>query len=601
MHSLLSEVYGTKGKEQLQTMERSRHSALTSWLLKSAVVLAVLSGLAWAGFFLYHRGTFQTAKALEISIEGPDRLKGGEEVAYTVKYKNESQSPIAGLHISLHIPPTFKVEQTDPPVTEGRQEWNVGAVDINEEGTLQVKGRFLSTIPSRETLQALAVYKPANFSSEFEQIETMQVNIPSSIIQISLTGEEQAVVGEPVTYTVSATNDYHAPSPPARVSLELPEGFSITASDPAFPEPGMAAWPLETLAANETRTFHITGLFSSGESRDIDLKATASFVTDNIFVFQASSQITTAVIAGNLGVTLVVDGKSTDQSSTLGESLLTSITYENQGAEPLSNLSLTLKLEGADGKKAPVDRTKIDAAGGVLSGDTITWTATERPEFATLAPGATGVIDVVLPLAESISEDQSDQATFTATGSITAIGAAQVDKSVSALAIRVALLSDLLVTTHARYFDASGAPIGSGSLPPKINETTTYRIEWDLGNTLHPLSNTTVSTTLPKDIHWTEQVGVDQGTITFDEITRVIRWHIDKLPAQTTAAHAWFDLSTVPSEAQIGTFLRLTNATSIEAKDDEVNDRITGSLEGLTSELVGDAYAGGKGVVVGNE
>ncbi len=140
-------------------------------------------------------------------------------------------------------------------------------------------------------------------------------------------------------------------------------------------------------------------------------------------------------------------------------------------------------------------------------------------------------------------------------------------------------------------------PLGSGPLPPTVGETTSYRIEWNIENSGHDLENVEVSTILPQDVVWTDQSQTAIGELTFNQTTRQVSWKISKLPTSVPNPDAWFNVSISPSEQDVGTFVKLTNPTAFEAKDQVTEDNISDTKDILTTEIPLDSFAKGKGIV----
>ena len=64
---------------------------------------------------------------------------------------------------------------------------------------------------------------------------------------------------------------------------------------------------------------------------------------------------------------------------------------------------------------------------------------------------------------------------------------------------------------------------------------------------------------------------------------------------------ASFDVSVIPSEAQVNQLLILTNPTSFAAEEKETGNLVSKTADLLTSDLIGDPAAQGSGrVKVGN-
>jgi hypothetical protein len=265
----------------------------------------------------------------------------------------------------------------------------------------------------------------------------------------------------------------------------------------------------------------------------------------------------------------------------------------------VEGFSLTLALSSSDGSPLPIDWENADLGNGVRTGNTITWNAPEMESFEVLDPSHTGVIDLTLPLLSELgTTNASDTFTFALTGSMEKIGDVESPRSIEASPISVAINSDLEADAFARYYTVDGEPLGTGPLPPTVSDTTSYRVTWQLDNTLHPLESVIMTATLPTDVRWTDRTEKDIGTLTFNETTRLVSWQIEKLPLDLEHTEATFELSITPNEQDVGSFFKLTNAISVSARDSVSGGSISRATDILTTNLEEDEFAKGKGIVV---
>ena len=163
--------------------------------------------------------------------------------------------------------------------------------------------------------------------------------------------------------------------------------------------------------------------------------------------------------------------------------------------------------------------------------------------------------------------------------------------------IEIQINSNTGFYAFARYHDEDGNPLASGPLPPKVGQTTTYRVFWEVRNSLHDLHKGSTTANLPPGIIWTGNSASDIGTIIFDETTRLVTWNIDGLPASIPRVGAWFDVSVTPQSSDVGTFVKLINPIAFEITDKETDDTIHASTPILDTEIPQDQFAKGKGTV----
>ncbi len=600
MHDELKAIYAEQdgAMPDLTQLERGGHSRLTRFLTRAILVLVVISAAAWGGFFVWNRGWFRDAELLKTSIEGPREARAGEEVRYTIRYENAGRVPVAALEMKLHLPLNFRLLSASPAPTEDAM-WTLGSLTPSSDGAITLTGVFRSEVPSSETIQAFFTYRPANFSSDFQDIQAVTVAVDDSAVDIAVTGPEKALSGDEVTYAVNTQNSGPTAVERVRITAALPADFALVSAEPPPTSPDAAQWTIERLAPGQLMAITLTGRYTSSASGEQTLTARAGFLDEGgIVLAQAAGEAKTDVLGGSASFHLVVNGSTADQAVDLGQALRVSIDYANNSNETIEGLAFALSLEPAGGKALPVDWTAVELDGAVRTGNTITWGSAAVPAFARFTPNASGVIDLSIPMLAAIPPASADRFTMKLTASLAKVGSIVSPRSIETSPIAIALNSDLTASAEARYFTEDGEPLGTGPLPPEAGQTTSYRIVWKLANTLHALTSVTMTANLPPDAAWTERGLADIGTIRFDPVTRLVTWTISRLPTEVAAAQASFDVAITPDENDVGAFFKLTNATAVEAVDAATGDRLSRALDILTTELPADPGAAGKGVVV---
>ena len=588
----LRSIYeGSDGRvPDLSKLDRGEGNTITQWLLKIIGLLAIICAIAWGGFFVFTQTFFHTNETLSLSVEGPTEAKSGEKVSYTFRYENTGEVPVASLAMKLNLPNTFHLYSLVPEPSQPN-EWTIGSLSAGSDGAITVTGVFLAEVSSSQRLQALFTYKPANFSSNFQDITTQKVEIIDSVVDLSLTGPEKALAGDVSEYVINIQNNGSDPIFNLRVTPRLPENFTLTQSQPILEE-GQSYWPIPTLAPGDLMAITLKGTYTSTASGEQTLGADVGFVQDEIVYTQVMKEIITDVLGGMISFSVIINGSNQNQTADLGETLRVSIDYANNGTETIDDLGLTLTLLDND-KNIPIDWNLANLGGGTRTGNDIQWS-----DLGSIAPQESKVIDLGLPLLSKLNQTDTDTFTLSVTLSVNKIGSIFSTRTLEATPIKMTLNSDMVASVQARYFSEEGTVIGTGPLPTQVGQTTSYRMYWNLSNSLHTLETIRLSTTLPQDVTWLENTDTDIGTLNYNPTTRQITWTIPKLLAELEHAGAWFELAINPSDADVGHFVRLTNTTAVEATDTMTSEAIKKSLSEITTELPEDTFATGKGTVI---
>ncbi len=580
-------------------LETRGGSRVTRFLVRLIVALGILSVVAWAGFYVWSRGGIGPSRPLETDADAPEEVRSGEEAFYTFRYENGGNAPIASLAAKLTLPSDFTLTSANPPPTDAEAlTWTLGSLSRGSDGAITLGGVFRSEVPSTQTIQALFTYRPGNFSSDFQDIATAKVDIEDSILDATLSGPEKALPGDEITYVVNVQNTSAQETTGVLVAAVPPEGFTITGADPAADETGTNAWTFQTFAPGELRALTIKGRYTSSVEGEQTMRARVSYVdAQRNEYLQTEAETMTDVFGGAVAFGLVVNGSSSEQTADPGDTLRLSIDYANDGNETVKGLAFALRLSG-DASLLPIDWTRANLGGATRSGNTLTWDEEEIPAFADFSPSVSGVIDLALPILSDVSADgMSGALTLALSASLDQIGAIESPRTIDASPVTVLVNSDFRSSAHAEYYTADGEPVGTGPLPPKVGETTTYRVVWRVANSFHALENVRMTTNLPPKVAWTGKSATEIGTISFDATTRIVTWSVPALPTSVPGAEATFEVAITPEESDVGAFYKLVNAIAVEATDTYTKDQISNGIDILTTELPDDEDAAGKGVV----
>ncbi|HBR81086.1 MAG: hypothetical protein UX09_C0008G0005 [Candidatus Uhrbacteria bacterium GW2011_GWE2_45_35] len=597
LEASLKDIYGDDQNLDLTTIERRHHSRFTSFLFRLVGFLFLLALVSWGGFLWWQSsGVSEPSQPLEIKIEAPEKIISGASTCFTVRYENIGRVPIAALAMSLNLPETFEIKETKP-VAEENNHWLMSPLGAGSDGSVNICGIFRSNLPASEKIQAIFTYRPANFSSDFQDIVGETLNIDQSVVSLEISGPKEIIVGDQTTYTAKIKNTDSEKIENLRLRAILPESFTFVSSQPEVAEVGSIFWNLASLEPGAEQIIEFTGSFTSSASGLIPMVVEVGFInSEETFIKQTEVQTETNILGGELSFQLFVNGSDQNQTADLGGRLRMSLSFANQSKEVLKDLIFTLNLDGL-GKDLPLNFTDSDLSGGVKSGNSVYWGKKELPTLASLEPDTQGTIDFFLIIDGYLDPEETDTITAQIQAEIGKTGSIESDRTITSNPITIQFNSDTALNTEARYYDDEGLPVGSGPLPPRVGETTTYRIFWHLENSLHNLKNITISSTLPSDVSWTDNIQASDGSITYNTTTRQIVWIIDDLVKEKTSILAWFDLAIAPTTGDVGSFFHLVNPTTFEATDTTTKDLLHSSTDALTTALPNDDLAAGKGVV----
>ncbi len=588
---------------EMSVFERGRGGR--KWAVYGALFFfAILAVASWAGFFIFRPAEKFAGENIKLEIVAPEFLTSGQEEEIIINYKNGEEIPLGEVEITVAFPRDFFVISREPELPEGSNSWKMDSLSKNGEGSIKLRGRIDALKGKEMTFQAYFSYRPVNFNSNFQKVGSITVPIAATILSANIEGPERALDGEDIQYKIIYTNNSKKEIIGAEVRAEYADNFFVSKVEPATSE-GIGRWILPKLSPGGKGEIKVSGSFSSGAEgvRETKVSIGVNDKEKGWLPFEESSS-SISIVKSELKLLLVGNGQAKDTTVNFGDTLRYSLTFQNKSESTLSDIVITIRLNGlpVQGGRSPLLwNTFSDEAEGKKNIPTITWTKREVPKLGNLKAGEEDTIDFSLelmgaPFANHKSQDYKIEAF--AEGDVSRVGGVKTSRTVRSESLVASLLSDLAFTSEARYFNDDDLAIGTGPVPPKIGEATTYHLWWKVKNSLHEVGKTTVGTTLPDGVSFTGKFSSSSGTlVSYDEKTRKVLWNIDKLPAETNEVFADFEVSITPAEDQLGNDVTLSDITNFEGRDLFLDALIFRTVAPLTTDLPNDPNLSGRGTV----
>ncbi len=611
-HQGLTTIYQNKDGSlpDISQLEVRRKNPWKVFLFGLMGILSLLAAISWLGFIIFSPGDKFGGKSIKLDLSGPQNIASGDEVTYTLEYKNVEKVALKNVEIIFRYPDGFEFTLAQPaPKNEFNTSWEIGDLARNATGKIEIKGKIIGEVGSVRTITATASFQPENFSSAFKESTSFSSQITSSILEIDLEGPDQILVEKKATYKIIYRNTSDQDLSNIKVLVFYPANFVF---QQASPEPFSREeearklnnqWLIENLAKNQEGEIEITGGYlAPQDSPEAEFKVQIGFLDNESeeFSLQQEKSLLTQVISPNLSLTLIINGSSQDQPINFGQTLTYSIVYKNLGQQELDNVEITAILDSE-----VLDwGTLEDKNSGVMEGKKIIWNKEQISQLDLLRPLDEGTIDFTIQAkpAEDINLEGSNLriknkviATLEKINDLEADGV-QIESS----EITNNINTDIQLKVEGRYFDDDNIAVGTGPLPPVVGQTTSFRIYWSIANSLHEVKDVKVSTTLPEGVKWENKYLVKTGSVNYSTKNNNVTWSIARIPPNKTfdEVNLWFDVSVTPTKNQVKKILILTDQTTLDATDKVTDSKITKTGNAVTSNLEDDPIGGGKGLVV---
>ena len=477
------------------------------------------------------------------SYTGPSVVSPGTVVPYTITASNASvasdpnASTLYGATVTDVVPAGLNVVPASisggGTLTGNTITWTLGnlapgqSVPLTYSASIAIGTPASSSFTNTATLSGTSIAGGGRSYSKqaSASVSTQKATIAKQLVTTigaPNNDTDQASIGDTVTYTVTATLPADLSLPSAEITDTLPSGLTsivpgtptcIVAGDPGGPCPGFSpgtpavsgqqvTWTLGSLtgtATAETITIVYTGVVANvaGNSAtptptQLPNSAVLSWLSTTGTTLKTAPAVAPLSVAEPaLSITKTHTGTGPFDGSS---PIPFSITVANGTGANVSTAYNTTVVD-----PVPAGMTVVPAsitAGGVLSGNTITWT------LANLAPGGSDTLGYSATINDGTQPGQSftNTATLTAT-SVAGAGARTYTKTASTtITASSPTISKVLHTT----IGAPDNPLTQASIGDVITYTVTVTIPENLA-----LASAAVSDQLPSGL-----VNVTAGTAT---------------------------------------------------------------------------------------
>lgn len=539
------------------------------WFL--LISFAVLAGLAWLGFFLFNPSSKFSDNEVSLTIEPPKEVSAGENSVYTLTYSNNLSSPLVTTNLFIKYPDGFEFIKADPePLDKEHREWNLGTLPAKTSRTITIEGKLWGNVRDVATLRAFFNYRPANFNADFQKVATADVSFGQSPLEISLSGNDSAHIGDMLTYTVSIKNPSEKPFENGLISVAYPQGFVMQSAAPATSK-DQNTWEIGILEPQETRTITFKGNFTNNAGiEDKPFTLTQLISHDGTAYTGQTLTLSTKLQAAQYLLEFRVGTALDQQSIAQGDKPVFAISYKNTSTVSLENISLRAVIEGpSDGGKSLFNWAAIDdKLDGSIRGEQvsstvrrgiITWTKREIPALARLNPGDDGIISFTLPIKDKESFDVNKVNDMTGVVYAELVsGDTQNTVIMKSNTVKLNLMTNLTLAIQSELKEKKQMA-GGGT-------EGIYTVTWTVQNSVHEASDVRIAAQLPNGARWLDTTHVTAGAITFDTDGKQAQWKINRIPASAPKIKVSFDIALEMPKDSPSPF-NLLNTTRLEARD----------------------------------
>lgn len=546
-------------------------------LLFLVLLLIVVAG--FVSYWFYMEGMF-SKEILRIEVLGPDSAKVGDEIEYTVKYKNSGNFVLEQVKLVFEMPDNSLTEDSKTRISQ-----NLKDIYPGDEEFVKFKTRLLGKDGDLKVAKASLSYVPKNITAPYESDTTFTTKIESTAVTLDFDLPSKTEKGKDLQYSINYFSNIDYPLENLSIRVDRVPGFDFSSSIPSSLDG--SEWKLDTLNKAQGGRITIKGKISADTNQNLTFNAKLGMRVNGNFIVIKESIIEVQVIQPLLFISQQVNG-SANYVASPGETLHYQIFFRNIGSTPFNNLFMVAKLDGQ-----ALDMSTIQVQGGQVQDNMIVWDFRQTSQLVRVDVQQEGEVSFDVKVKSNwvpLSQDSGS----------TAIND-EVNISQITQKFTIKVNSGLTISQKAYY--KSSDIVNSGSIPPKVGQDTTYTISWDIKNYFSDAKNVKVKAILPQSVNLTGQIFPqdESSKFSFDSVSREIVWSAGDILAGTGISgdpvSLYFQVSLKPIISQKGSLVQIIGEANITGENQLTNTKITANASAVNTSLPDDFANSGGGIV----
>ena len=533
--------------------------------------------IAGIGYYFYQKNNYSKG-VIKFEVLGPEEIQAFDEVEYLVKIKNNGEIVLEEAKL------TFKYPDDSFPTSEAfyRIEKEIGDIYPGEEKIISFKGRVFGKEGEGKMAEAVLRYRPKNLKAFYESKTVFTARIRSVPLSFEIDIPSRIESGKDTSFFLNYFSNSDWPLMNLRVMMEYPTGFEFLQSRPKAIEKNN--WDLPVLNKAEGGRIEIKGRLT-GEIREQKIfRALLGIWLENRFIVLKEAIKGTEVLKPSLMVFQLINDSS-NYIARPGDVLHYQIFFRNTGEQFFENLFLVVKLEG---KAFDFESIRTDFGQVNRGENSIIWDWRNIPKLKYLGQGEEGSVDFWINLKNNWPVDYPLEKNFVVRDKVI------LYQTKEEFETKITSRLDLI---QKAYFNDEVFG-NTGPTPPKVGETTTYTISWNVKNYYNKVNNVKVKAILPAEAKLTGKILPENARLTFDSNSREIVWEVGDLDPgvgiATLAPTVSFQISFSPQESQRGQTPEIISRVKITGEDAWTDELIEKNFSSITTELPDDPIAGGQ-------
>lgn len=506
----------------------------------------------------------------------PVNLTNGSQAEFSINYTNTTKNTLTDVSLVLKRPealrdPSYNIADFDSKTNTLK----IGDLASKAHGEFKITGLLLGNLNDKHEFLAVINYKnkfgqtrQEFFSQNFQLTDSVlatQINLPNKIIATS-----------PFETKVNLKNKSALDFADLKIKMIWPAEFSFNQTDLEKPL-AENIWAIGSFTTNQESEYTFSGKAYIDNPQNINFQTEIYATYNNREYLLAKAQSSVFVDFSKFKLSLI--NLENNQSITPGGKTTYTLFYKNEENYDVANVELGLNLSGeyAASRQIRVNQNDYQRLTNIAAGQegTIELTATAK-----------SIINYTNEKPEGFNIETRGFASYDDPIENTRI-------SVESSPVLSPVSSSLTLKTTGVFFTPLGDQIGVGSVPPVVDEYTSYWIIIKAVNTHHQAKAVKITAQIPGGVEFTDTYNVTAGN-QIVKTGNTLSWTIDSIPAFagifSPAPEARIQLAITPSLNQVGTSpVLLTNITAT-ATDTRTGAFLTAVGKNISTAIFADDF-----------
>ncbi|MFH0792130.1 MAG: hypothetical protein V1905_02885 [bacterium] len=524
-----------------------------------AIIATILAVLA---LWYYQKNSF-SKESLKLELLGPEQVNLTDEVDYVVKYKNNGNILLENVRLVFEYPNNaISTEDEVAGVNsagsdESRREKKLSDIYPGEERSFSFRARLIGKENEAIVAKAWLSYQPKGLKSRYESATTLTTVMKNVPVTFEFDLPSRLKPGNEFRFRLNYFSNVDYPLSDLRIKVDYPNGFDYTQSVPVGLENN--EWAISVLNRAEGGRVEVAGRLQGAISEEKSFRATLGVWHNGKFVALKETTKAVVMIEPMLYITQQINGNPGYIASP-GDQLHYEISYKNIGDKPLTDLFLICRL---DGKLFDYNSLKSELGKFQAGDNSVVFDWRNVPSLQFLNSQEEGRVEFWI--------DLKGESSFIEGRTLNPLVRNKVILSQTQNEFVTRVNSKIQIIQSGFFQDEIFG--NTGSIPPKVGETTTYTITWRVKNSYNEVKNVRVKAQLPLSVRLTGQIfPTDQASkFAYDPLSREIVWEVGNLESWhgyiNSATNISFQVALNATEDQRGQIVPVVGEAVITGED----------------------------------